>query len=440
MDPVARGGADERRATCGYCAERTISTPPSAYLARSSCGGSGEQGRERTARVRAEATAKTEAREQERAKPQPEAASQEEVVPWLRALGCNTRVGASSGRAAARAWSTPRSISACTSRCRGLLRRGVRRIGATGAATLRDSVGARTPPATSSAPQRPAPPAPPSTSRNAAIARSMPGVVHVEVGDGAHAARAVGAHAHAACCEAGDHRSWRPAAGGARSTNTMFVSGAITRRTGRFGEALGQALGAAVVVGESRDVMVERVQARGREDADLAHAAAPALAHAARGAHVLGASRRGSSRLGAPRPFEKHIMHRVGAGGVVGDRDAGGDVRVPQPRAVQVHAQLALARQRGQLAQLRRAAPPRRRRDCACSRRTPASRARRGRRSIAQRRDQRVERQHAALTTQRVREHSPSSRPCRPARSSRCATRPRAAPRPPARVSTFTAS
>lgn len=49
--------------------------------------GKRQEGRERTARARAEAHAK--AREQERAEVSAEAASQQEVIPWLRALGCN---------------------------------------------------------------------------------------------------------------------------------------------------------------------------------------------------------------------------------------------------------------------------------------------------------------------------------------------------------------
>ena len=61
--------------------------------------GKRQQGRERAAEAKAEARARALAKEQERAQVAAEAASQQEVIPWLRALGCRTE---EARRAAAR--------------------------------------------------------------------------------------------------------------------------------------------------------------------------------------------------------------------------------------------------------------------------------------------------------------------------------------------------
>jgi hypothetical protein len=88
QDPVARGGratAESVRLLCRahnqYSAERTYG---SEFMQ-----GKRKQARERSALARTEADAKAKAGEQERAEAAAEAASQEEVIPWLRALGCN---------------------------------------------------------------------------------------------------------------------------------------------------------------------------------------------------------------------------------------------------------------------------------------------------------------------------------------------------------------
>jgi hypothetical protein len=99
VDPVARGG----RATVGgvrllcrahnqYSAERTYG---SEFMQ-----GKRKQGRERSAQARAEAKAKAQASEQEQAKASAEAASQQEVIPWLRALGSRPRGPPVAGRCA----------------------------------------------------------------------------------------------------------------------------------------------------------------------------------------------------------------------------------------------------------------------------------------------------------------------------------------------------
>jgi 5-methylcytosine-specific restriction endonuclease McrA len=88
LDPVARGGRTTLsgvrllcRAHNQYSAERTYG---SEFME-----GKRKQGRERTAKARAEANARAQASGQERADAAAEAASQQEVIPWLRALGCN---------------------------------------------------------------------------------------------------------------------------------------------------------------------------------------------------------------------------------------------------------------------------------------------------------------------------------------------------------------
>jgi hypothetical protein len=93
VDPLARGGqatVDGIRLLCRahnqYAADRVLG---SEFMR-----GKRQQARERRLKARAEAKA---AGEQERARSAAEAASQQEVIPWLRALGCN----AAAARAAA---------------------------------------------------------------------------------------------------------------------------------------------------------------------------------------------------------------------------------------------------------------------------------------------------------------------------------------------------
>jgi hypothetical protein len=89
VEAVARGGnasvANIRllcRAHNQHAADRALG---SEFM-----NGKRQQGRERTARLRADAKAKAQASEHELAHAAAEAASQQEVIPWLRALGCRT--------------------------------------------------------------------------------------------------------------------------------------------------------------------------------------------------------------------------------------------------------------------------------------------------------------------------------------------------------------
>ena len=104
---------------------------------------------------------------------------------------------------------------------------------------------------------------------------------------------------------------------------------------------LGQTAGPGVVVGEAVQVMVQGVQAGGRQDAGLAHAAAVALAeHAGPGDPVGGGDQHRAHR--GPEALGQAHRHRVGEPAVDRQRDPGGHVGVPEPRPVQVHRHTCL--------------------------------------------------------------------------------------------------
>ena len=131
-------------------------------------------------------------------------------------------------------------------------------------------------------------------------------------------------------------------------------------------------LRAGVVVGEPLDVVVERVEARGSEDADLAHSAAVALApHAGRGDAARRCRRAPSRRerrapwTGTPRPCRRPRRTTTAARrsprarSTVGHRRGGPRARSRRPARAAPAAVRAAARCR--------------RRSCACSR--PRSRS-----------------------------------------------------------------
>ena len=114
--------------------------------------------------------------------------------------------------------------------------------------------------------------------------------------------------------------------------------GGIELDAGQRGEALGQPPGARVVVGQALDVVVERVEAGGGDDARLAHGAAQHLLPAPRlldEGRRAGQARadRGAEALGEVQP------RAVEAARPVGGIDAAGHHRVHQPRAVEVGRQ-----------------------------------------------------------------------------------------------------
>ena len=131
---------------------------------------------------------------------------------------------------------------------------------------------------------------------------------------------------------------------------TMLVSTVAGSRTtpGEARQRLGEAARVGVVLGEARDVVLERVEAGGGEDAGLAHAAAE---------HLATPVRRVDERLGAgderadrrAEPLRQADAHGVERRGQLGERHPGGDVRVPQAGAVEVQGELVGARDLGDL-------------------------------------------------------------------------------------------
>ena len=122
--------------------------------------------------------------------------------------------------------------------------------------------------------------------------------------------------------------------------STMFVS---QRR--RIAAELGrQPLRPGVIVGQPVDVVRERVAAGRGQDADLAHAAAVALAPDAGLGDAVGASTTSTEPTGAPSPFDRQTdtVSKPAASSRSGG--AGRDVRVPDAGAVQVQRQPVLAR------------------------------------------------------------------------------------------------
>ena len=119
----------------------------------------------------------------------------------------------------------------------------------------------------------------------------------------------------------------------------MFVSGGDDARAARAVDERRRAPRIRVIVGQARQVCVERVERRGGEDARLAHAAAEPLAHRVRRVdhdrRVADEDRadRGSRAPSRSETITVSAQLAKSASGVP-RRDA----RVPQARAVHVHA------------------------------------------------------------------------------------------------------
>ena len=162
---------------------------------------------------------------------------------------------------------------------------------------------------------------------------------------------------------------------GPTSTCTKFVS-TCSRSTGDAGrgERLGQAAGARVVLGEPIDVVVERVDAGGRDDPGLAHRAAEAVLAAAGLRHRLARAREeGAERAAeALREAERDRVEASRRSRRPAPRVAIDCVE--QPRAVEVDDEVELARASDDLVDLvERPAPARRTMLCVFSTATTAS-------------------------------------------------------------------
>ncbi len=125
----------------------------------------------------------------------------------------------------------------------------------------------------------------------------------------------------------------------------------VSTVAGSSPHGLGQQPRVRVVVGQPLDVVVEGVQPGRGEDADLAHPAAhPLAAHPGLVDRVPRPDHQRADRGAEPlgQADGEHVRDRA----VLGERRAGGDVRVPDPRAVEVHAGADAGRPLAQVAQV----------------------------------------------------------------------------------------
>ena len=140
-------------------------------------------------------------------------------------------------------------------------------------------------------------------------------------------------------------RATKSAGSARRSAHTMFVRtcAGSTLPGQRSRERVGEAAGAGVIVGEPLDHRLERDDPGRGDHAGLAHPAAPARPVRARlGDHVGGAAQQRADRRAEPLRQAEH--HGVGRRDELARRRAERDRRVPDARAVDVHAQPARAR------------------------------------------------------------------------------------------------
>ena len=100
-------------------------------------------------------------------------------------------------------------------------------------------------------------------------------------------------------------------------------------------ERLGEAARPAVVVGELRQVVLQRVERGGGQDARLAERAAHPAAKAERVGAARSRKRQGRAHRRA-EPLGEADAHRIGHRGQPGQRHAGGDVAVPEAGAIEV--------------------------------------------------------------------------------------------------------
>ena len=122
---------------------------------------------------------------------------------------------------------------------------------------------------------------------------------------------------------------------------TMFVStiSGSSARPRRFADRVGQRAGLGVVFGQPVDVVLQRVERPGGDDAGLPHAAAEHLAMPPRAGRINSSGPHSAEPTGAPSPFEKQMLTVSNCAAQSSARNAGRHHRVEQPRAVQVAGQ-----------------------------------------------------------------------------------------------------
>ena len=156
---------------------------------------------------------------------------------------------------------------------------------------------------------------------------------------------------------------------------TMFVStcGGSSARPSVSRTASAMSLRVGVVLGQALDVVLERVEGAGGDDAGLPHAAAERLCDG--GGRGRSASSRADERR-ADRGAEalaEADADRVEVLGPLGGRNAAGDDGVEQPGAVEMPGQALALPPTRRSRRRRRTAARGRRRGCACSPGTPAA-------------------------------------------------------------------
>ena len=125
-----------------------------------------------------------------------------------------------------------------------------------------------------------------------------------------------------------------------RSIITMLVSGGTTVAA-RPVDYLGEGTRVRVIFGQSRKMVVERMQRGGRQNSRLAHAAAKSFAHQPTLVHDSPRSgERGTH--GSPQAFRERDHHGVGAGGEFAQRRAARRGSIPEPSAIHVDAKPGL--------------------------------------------------------------------------------------------------
>ena len=123
------------------------------------------------------------------------------------------------------------------------------------------------------------------------------------------------------------------------AVDARLIEGQGWQRADRIGEAAG----VGVILGEARDMVIERVETGGGKDAGLPHGAAEALLPLPRGLDEGGrAGEDGADR--AAQPLAEIQPDRIEGRSVAGGIDARFDDRVHEPRAVHVEQEPALLR------------------------------------------------------------------------------------------------